>query len=71
MGTSSLTCDYAVKVNVKQLHDRVNYEFGRAIYQDVKMRRLPDDIIIGLQIPVGAIDDIVFDIKTELRNERH
>jgi len=31
MGTGSLTLDYAVKVNVKQLHDRVNYEFGRAI----------------------------------------
>jgi len=39
--------------------------------QDLKMRLLPDDIIIGLQIPVGAIDDIVFDIKTGLRNERH
>ena len=63
MGTSSTTWDYVVKVNVKRLHD----EFGRAIYQDVKMRRLPDDIIIGLQIPVSVIDDIIFDIKTELR----
>jgi len=71
MKTISLTCDYAVKVGVKRLHDEVNYEFGRAIYQDVKMRRLSGDIVVGLENPVGVIDDIAFDIKIGFRNERN